>query len=908
MIAPALAPLQIEEVQLMPGEEWQLAGGAWCFVRLKRGAVYWLSAGPNFALSVNDTLITTPPALGVLRASQIGEVTLQVFSFVPGLIWGFFTLAERKFFDSFDSRDRKDQVRFLRADDPFAQRYAAMIDERATRPPLLQRMLLLALIFETFSDSLAKFYPPSRGASAKERFAQLICRLPDSDLANHGPEDLARMCGCSARHFNRLFREEFGDSVRSRQTIVRLTKAKSLLSLSDQKIIDIAQSCGYRNLSLFNSLFKKNFKMTPSEWRRKTAKKIAGISVCFLLAAAAHDLCAQTNTPAASAKSPSQTFDVKGYQLTGDTLLGTNVTNPIFEKHIGKINFEGIREALAELQGAYRERGFITVAVALPQQQITNGIVKVQVTEGRLAEVRVIGNRYFSSNNVMRDFPGLRTNALLNSLVFQQELDRANANRDRQIYPLMSPGAEPGTTDLELKVKDRLPLHAHVEVNNNYTPFTPELRVDTAAQYNNLWQLNHQLGVQYSFTPQQLKEGSAPFYEKPLIASYSAFYRAPLFGATSQTQPSDQPLSNFGYDEATKRFRPPPASQVTELLIYASRSSSDTGSRLTTRNVTPEVLPPAGGLQVADDLFTQTLNPNEDVGLRFLRPLPDFAGIESSMSLGFDYKNYQAEVVQTKVLQGSVFTPEFGQAGPPFIQNAADPIFTSQHISAQAQYIPISLAWNASRKDKQGATLFDLGFTFQPANFLSSESEFEAAALDRKADGRFYVVTAGITREQNIWRDWGIKFHADGQWANEPLISTEQFALGGLAGVRGYHEGELYGDRGWRVLIEPHSPYLNLGTIDNKLPVLVRLYTFFDVGERFLIGNGLSLDPVPTIQEKDTFLMGAGFGFSGTAGEHMDFRVQIGVAILNTPRLPPFGERSVSAGDSHLAFAFGFNF
>ena len=35
------------------------------------------------------------------------------------------------------------------------------------------------------------------------------------------------------------------------------------------------------------------------------------------------------------------------------------------------------------------------------------------------------GNRWFSSNNVMRALPDLRTNILLNAKIFQRELDAA---------------------------------------------------------------------------------------------------------------------------------------------------------------------------------------------------------------------------------------------------------------------------------------------------------------------------------------------------------------------------------------------------------------------------------------------------------------------------------------------------
>ena len=105
----------------------------------------------------------------------------------------------------------------------------------------------------------------------------------------------------------------------------------------------------------------------------------------------------------------------------------------------------------------------------------------------------------------MRALASLETNVVLNTRWFQPELDQANASPDRQIYPVISPGLEPGTTDLTLKVKDRLPLHGHIELNDKSTPGTPALRLDSTLLYDNLWQLDHQLGVEYNFSPQDLK-------------------------------------------------------------------------------------------------------------------------------------------------------------------------------------------------------------------------------------------------------------------------------------------------------------------------------------------------------------------------------------------------------------------
>ena len=612
-----LSHLQIEEVKLPPGNEWMDATDVWRFLLVSKGAAYWLGVGKPRSLAEGEMLILPPTTKGVVRSSQINEVLLHGFSFKPDLFFGFFTLAERHFFES-GGGSKSDDVQFLPSTHPVTQRFAAIVGSGTKHQSLSARAEVLGLVTAVFGEKPALHRPPPKlSTSALPRFQQLIAKMPDMEIINHTPDQLARLCGCSPRHFNRLFHRHFGVSARARQTELRLFKSCQLLSSSDAKIIDVALDSGYRNLSLFNSLFKKRFGMTPSDWRRKSTKKngkvgrlAASVAVLFLggivllhaadtnanyeatgrVRDASHDKTAesgfqekgvQTNGPSHVTKTNEPTFAVKGYELLGNTLLPPSVTEPIFRNHTNSaVGFAEIRRALAEVQMAYRERGYITVSVGLPQQQLTNGIVKFQVTEGRLSEITIRGNRYFSSNNILRTLPCLRTNTLLNSLVFQQELDRANANHDRQIYPVISPGVEPGTSALELKVKDRLPLHARVELNNNATPQSPELRMNLAAQYNDLWQLDHQFGVQYSFTPQDLKDIGYNFYDQPLIDSYSAFYRMPLSGVNGPPKQGDYTVGNFGYDEAAQRFRPPPPTGTRELLFYASRSFSDTGAQL----------------------------------------------------------------------------------------------------------------------------------------------------------------------------------------------------------------------------------------------------------------------------------------------------------------------------------------
>jgi len=234
--------LRIEELKLAPGQEWTEESSAWRFVRIK----------------------------AIIRASQLNEVLLHGFKFAPDLLCGFFTLDERHLFEI---QGHEVQARFLPSTHPIAEQFAALITEPERPEDLARRAEVLGLAAAFFTEGLLR-HPVTapRGISAQQRFQEIVCRMPDIEIVQHTPEELAGLCGCSTRHFNRLFREHFGEPPRARQTELRLLKARQLLATTDSKVIQVALDSGYRSLSLFNSLFKRRFGMSPSEYRETTAK------------------------------------------------------------------------------------------------------------------------------------------------------------------------------------------------------------------------------------------------------------------------------------------------------------------------------------------------------------------------------------------------------------------------------------------------------------------------------------------------------------------------------------------------------------------------------------------------------------------------------------------------------------
>ena len=1069
-------------------------------VRVAEGAGYWLQPGvPARQLGVGDGLLTSGNSNGVLRASQLGELKLQFFIIQPQYLNGLLTVAEWHQLEV-APHNPSAQVLIFTAGEPLAQRFTRLAEQ-----PHQEGLPVRCGLLQLWASAIANLLPapglePTDSGKLRERFRQLVRRMPEAELSQCTLRDLAGQLNCSERHFTRLFRLEFGVPFRARQIELRLLHARQLLTDSDAKIINVAYDSGYHHLGLFNMMFKKRFGMTPGEWRQQNHRRHLpfqsrssfpnpaprlGILLVLLVFNFMLPALAQTDSialpPAASpaADDLALGFNVRTYAVKSNTMLPTNILARVFAPYTGSnvsldemanaasdlqseyrrqgyptmsvavapqqitngtvtlsvfqaafpmilvsgkryanarsrapgstslpavepallqtvpaapattnavplttsheeaaagaeapapaalaaitnavppstsqpataaspealalaraalfekidevdagekdnrihvvstnagprfavnqylvmgntvlppetialiltnidgdfgtnVSFDGIRTAMAELLAAYRVRGYVTVQVGLPRQKLTNATVQVQVTEGRLADIIVTGNRYYSSNNVMRALPSLHTNLLLNSHELQPELEAANANRNRQIYPVIGSGPEPGTSDLTLKVKDRLPLHTRLELNNEGTPGTPDLRQNFNAQYDNLWDLEHQVGVQYSFSPEQMKNEndyvSTPF-DNPLVASYSAYYRLPLGGYNSVVEQVEANPGTFGYSEITHKFNLPPATGRPELNIYASRSTSDTGVQYGAyTNVVTTPL-----LKIDSQTSGDNVTLNEGMGGRLSLPLPTLATVSSTLSLGVDYKRYQQVSYNTNNFFVSIVVTN--SSGQPV--NINNKVSSGQPVRRNTLvYLPLNIGLSGSVPDPLGTTFFNSQVNYNPPNVLSDNADFGRTAYTTNARADYVTLQMGADRLQTIYGDWLVKLHADGQWANGALISNEQYAMGGTAGVRGYQDGQAYSDTGWRFSIEPQTPLCNIGMVGNEghqERCWVRGLAFLDYGQIYDLGN------VPAGYTTREDLCGTGFGVNANIGTHLDGRVTVAWPLIVHP-------------------------
>jgi hemolysin activation/secretion protein len=197
-----------------------------------------------------------------------------------------------------------------------------------------------------------------------------------------------------------------------------------------------------------------------------------------------------------------QGFVIRELVVEGSNLLPPEATAKILDKHKGPDKtIKDIERARLELEKAYQQKGYPTVLVNLPEQSVEQGIVRFTVVEGRLRSITVTGNEYYSRYNIMGKLPSLKIGELLYEPEFSKQLDAVNGNPDLKIAPVLKPGTEPGTVDLELRAKERLPLHAKITGDNKGPFTTPANRLTFETQYANLWDADHILTLQTTQTP-----------------------------------------------------------------------------------------------------------------------------------------------------------------------------------------------------------------------------------------------------------------------------------------------------------------------------------------------------------------------------------------------------------------------
>ncbi|BBO92851.1 ShlB/FhaC/HecB family hemolysin secretion/activation protein [Desulfosarcina ovata] len=476
-------------------------------------------------------------------------------------------------------------------------------------------------------------------------------------------------------------------------------------------------------------------------------------------------------------------FDIKAFEITGNTIFSeSTLLDALRQYQGGDKTAEDVEKARAALERYYHQKGYPTALANIPEQTVEGGIIRLEVIESKIRRVRITGNRFFTMEKILNALPTFQEGKILYVPNVQTELAELNRNPDLKVAPVLMPGKELGTIDVELKVKDKLPLHGSLELNNRNTHATTELRLNGMLRYDNLWQKDHTISVQFQTSPQDTQE----------VELFSGSYVWPSF---------------FGKDNMS--------------VLYGVISDSDTAF---------------GGD------FT-VVGKGAIVGFREIIPLTGIGDYAHNLSLGVDYKDFDED-------------QQFGE----------------ESETVPVSYLPLSLSYSSSLKGETGVTRFNLGLGLALRGLVSDESEFEYKRYN--ARGNYVVLSAGLERAQNLPGGMSLQVKANGQLADQPLISNEQFTAGGMMSVHGFRESEASGDNGVLGNAVLNSPDL-AGPFIADSRFKINLKAFYDVAYLSKI------DPLPG-EDGETKLQGAGAGLRLAWDNQFEAVVDWGMALEST--------------------------
>ncbi len=545
-------------------------------------------------------------------------------------------------------------------------------------------------------------------------------------------------------------------------------------------------------------------------WNKRSRALSWAIWGGFALAQAGVEGFAQDVPQAAVAevekqKTPEQpaTFDLLELRVKGNNLIERKQLERTIYPFLGlKKSVDNVELARAALEELYRKQGYQTVSVDIPEQDVKNGIVYLQVVEGKVSRLRVKDSRYFSLGKIKAGIPELAEGNVPNFPKMQQQLAAlGNQSPDRKIQPVLRAGETPGTLEVDLKVKDELPLHGRVELNGRNTSSTSRLRLVSSLHYDNLWQAMHSASLMYQVSPEASQE----------VDVWAGTYAMPLFNTD------------------------------TRLALYMVHSSSSS--------------------QIASAGALSVLGIGSIYGARVVKPLTALNDYFHSATLGVDYKDFSEDL---KLL-------------------GADTIKTP------IAYTPFLAQYSGTLRGKESMTSFDMGMHFSVRGLGNDQKEFENKRFLAKAN--YMYLTGDLKFQHDLPLGMEVKSHFSGQYADSPLISNEQFSLGGAQSVRGYFETQALADDGVFGSLELHSPHLGAPEWDymNSL----KLLAFVDAG-RGWIKNALPGNA------KGNGLSSGGVGLHFLVWKHLSGALDLGVPFQSLA--------TVKSGDPRIHFSIATDF
>ena len=215
-------------------------------------------------------------------------------------------------------------------------------------------------------------------------------------------------------------------------------------------------------------------------------------------------------------------FRIQRFQVEGNSLLPGDRVEQIVMPFVGDGKVYGdVQKALEALEGEYRRRGYGTVQVYVPEQELTEGVVRLQVSEGVVGKVTITGNQHFDAGNIRASLPHLKEGTAPNMRQLSENIQLSNENPAKQVELVLATSEEEGKVDVRVEVKEEDPKRVFLTLDNTGTKASGKHRVGVSYQNANVGNSDQVLTLAYMTALDQPAGVN--------VSIFSVGYRMPLY-------------------------------------------------------------------------------------------------------------------------------------------------------------------------------------------------------------------------------------------------------------------------------------------------------------------------------------------------------------------------------------------
>ena len=162
---------------------------------------------------------------------------------------------------------------------------------------------------------------------------------------------------------------------------------------------------------------------------------------------------------------------VRKVVVTGNTVFTpeelAGVTAPYENRPLNNEDLESLRRSLTLY---YIDHGYINSGAIIPDQTVVDGIITIQIVEGKLSSIEIEGNKWFRDSYI-KDRLAIGAGPPVNLNPLQQRLQLLQQDpRISRIHADMRPGTRPGESVLKVNVEEKTPFYAWLAFNNYQSP------------------------------------------------------------------------------------------------------------------------------------------------------------------------------------------------------------------------------------------------------------------------------------------------------------------------------------------------------------------------------------------------------------------------------------------------------